>query len=65
MLFGQEEDYWRGKVWVNINYLVLQALKQKYSVEGPFSDRCSEVYKKLRENLISNVIRQVGEEDWV
>ena len=34
--FGKDEDYWRRHVWVNINYLVLRALHEKYMVEGPF-----------------------------
>ena len=56
--FGVDEDYWRGNVWVNINYLVLRALHEKYGKEGPAAERCMRVYSALRENLVRNVMEQ-------
>lgn len=38
--FGKGEDYWRGHIWVNLNYLVLRALHEKYAVEGPLKVEC-------------------------
>ena len=59
--FGTGENYWRGKVWINVNFLVLRALKRTYSVRGAYAERCGDVYRRLRENVIGKVIKQVGE----
>ena len=56
-----DEDYWRGNVWVNINYLVLRALHEKYGKEGPAAERCMRVYSALRENLVRNVMEQASQ----
>lgn len=49
-------------MWINVNYLVLRALKRTYSVRGVYAERCERIYQKLRENVIGNVMKQVGEE---
>lgn len=57
--FGVDEDYWRGNIWVNLNYLVLRALHEKYGKEGIASERCMRIYNALRDNLVKNVMAQV------
>ncbi|KAJ3320457.1 Processing alpha glucosidase I [Boothiomyces sp. JEL0866] len=58
-LFGQGENYWRGPIWVNINYLVLQSLYQNYiHVPGPYQQKATKIYSELRNNLINNVYDQ-------
>lgn len=57
-LFGTNENYWRGPVWMNINYLVLDALK--YYGENPEVDhkvrkQAADIYQKLRKNTVKNV----------
>lgn len=54
-----DEDYWRGNIWVNLNYLVLRALHEKYGKEGIASERCMRIYNALRDNLVKNVMAQV------
>jgi mannosyl-oligosaccharide glucosidase len=57
-LFGTQENYWRGPIWVNINYLALRALNRYYvSVEGPYSEQARNVYNVLRRNLIANIFK--------
>jgi len=54
--FGKGEDYWRGAIWININYLALRALGKKYAVlDGPYKAFAKEIYNELRENLIDNM----------
>lgn len=53
-----DPPYWRGSVWLNINYLALQALHGYASTEGPQRERAAELYRELRHNLITNVYRQ-------
>ncbi|GAA5950730.1 hypothetical protein JCM21900_000496 [Sporobolomyces salmonicolor] len=58
-LFGKGEDYWRGPIWVQMNYLALGALYNKYAKEpGPQQTRAAEIYAQLRDNVISNVYKE-------
>ena len=54
-----DPPYWRGPIWININYLVCRALHHYgHSVDGPYKDRAKLLYNELRENLITNVISE-------
>ncbi|SCU87606.1 LAMI_0D06744g1_1 [Lachancea mirantina] len=60
-LFDTGEVYWRGPVWININYLCLDALLH-YARSDSFTkpetaEKARNVYHVLRENLISNMYR--------
>ncbi|KAI7821737.1 glycoside hydrolase [Gamsiella multidivaricata] len=55
---GTGENYWRGPVWVNINYLVLHSLKTNYIGKGPYQDKSKKIYNELRENIINNVYKE-------
>ncbi|KAM9286248.1 mannosyl-oligosaccharide glucosidase [Cariama cristata] len=56
-----DPPYWRGPVWVNINYLALRALHGYAGAEGPQQERAAELYHELRRNLMANVYRQYTE----
>ena len=60
--FGTDENYWRGKIWLNINYLCLDAIKHYFSrisSEVSETDTTTKLAKKLfidlRRNLIDNI----------
>lgn len=63
--FGTSENYWRGPVWMNINYLCLDALKHYYpevistsnKAFTPESQRAKQIYQDLKSNLIANVFK--------
>ncbi|CAE6460436.1 unnamed protein product [Rhizoctonia solani] len=58
-LFGQGENYWRGPIWIQMNYLALSALHQKYAKEpGPYQSKAKLIYDELRENVVSNVFKE-------
>ncbi|KAJ2646755.1 Processing alpha glucosidase I [Coemansia sp. RSA 1250] len=60
--YGKGEDYWRGPIWLNINYLVLSSLHKNYiSSTGPHREQANRIYSKLRSNLIHNVLTQFQE----
>jgi mannosyl-oligosaccharide glucosidase len=50
-LYKTGENYWRGNVWININYLVLRALKVYYWED----ESAQKVYNELRDNVITAV----------
>ncbi|KAK3809659.1 MAG: glycoside hydrolase [Linnemannia elongata] len=53
--FGTGENYWKGPIWINVNYLALHALKTHYVEKGPYRKKAAKVYNELRDNLIKNI----------
>ncbi|KAH7297342.1 hypothetical protein KP509_26G066000 [Ceratopteris richardii] len=58
MKYNKEHDapYWRGSVWININYLVLAALHHYSQEPGPYQNVALQIYQQLREGLIRNMV---------
>ncbi|CAF2973449.1 unnamed protein product [Rotaria sp. Silwood2] len=52
-----DPPYWRGAIWINMNYMVLSALQYYAKISGPYSDKAQHIYKQLRQNLIKNMLR--------
>ena len=50
-----DPPYWRGPIWINMNYLAVRALQHYSNVKGPYQDLAKEIYKELRTNLINNI----------
>ena len=53
-----DPPYWRGPIWININFLAVRALKHYSEKEGPFKAEAGEVYEKLRRALVENVAKE-------
>ena len=53
-----DPPYWRGAVWLNVNYLALGALHYYGHLEGPHQARAARLHGELRANLVGNVRRQ-------
>ncbi|XP_058808158.1 uncharacterized protein LOC131673840 isoform X1 [Phymastichus coffea] len=53
-----DPPYWRGAIWMNLNYLTVAALHHYSQVEGPYKAEAQKIYIDLRKNLIANVISQ-------
>ena len=56
-----DAPYWRGAVWINLNFLAVQALEHYAGVAGPYRETARLLYLGLRENLVSNLFRQYQE----
>eukprot|EP01017_Pseudomicrothorax_dubius_P042023 TRINITY_DN6806_c0_g1_i3.p1 TRINITY_DN6806_c0_g1~~TRINITY_DN6806_c0_g1_i3.p1 ORF type:complete len:164 (+),score=34.30 TRINITY_DN6806_c0_g1_i3:62-553(+) len=58
--YRRDSDYWRGRIWINMNFLVLRGLKKYYWTNPSAQD----AYEKLRKNIIETVcgknLRQFG-----
>ncbi|ODV60563.1 mannosyl-oligosaccharide glucosidase, partial [Ascoidea rubescens DSM 1968] len=58
--FRTGEDYWRGSIWVNINYLILESVK--YYVEKSENSEIkrlgAKLYGELRVNLAMNIYNE-------
>ncbi|KAI9080854.1 hypothetical protein K1719_037163 [Acacia pycnantha] len=59
MKYNTEHDapYWRGSIWINMNYRILSALHHYSEENGPYQDRARTIYQELRHNLIRNIVR--------
>ncbi|KAI8137508.1 glycoside hydrolase [Fennellomyces sp. T-0311] len=60
------EVYWRGPIWININYLTLQSLYNNYMyTPGPYQKQAQKIYKALRDNIISTVYKDYRKTGYV
>lgn len=62
-----EDDppYWRGQIWININYLALKALYHYGSQPGPYSEDAKRIYVELRHNVVRNIIKQYNRSGYI
>lgn len=60
MAYNTEHDppYWRGPIWINMNYLAIRSLFFYSKTLGPYSDKALKLYVKLRNNVIKNIFRE-------
>jgi mannosyl-oligosaccharide glucosidase len=57
-LFGKGENYWRGPIWINMNYMALASLFKYKQLDGPYKDQAATIYTELRNNLIKNLFKE-------
>ncbi len=53
-----DPPYWRGAIWINMNYLAVGSLHHYSTTPGPHQATAKELYTELRHNLITNIIEQ-------
>ncbi|CAG0921569.1 unnamed protein product [Notodromas monacha] len=53
-----DPPYWRGPIWINMNFLVVRALRTYARIEGEYKERAAELYDELRRNVIANVFSE-------
>lgn len=58
--YNTEHDapYWRGPIWININFLTVKALKHYADVPGPYQQQAADLHKQLRWKTLSNLVQQ-------
>ncbi|KAK4308772.1 hypothetical protein Pmani_019554 [Petrolisthes manimaculis] len=53
-----DPPYWRGSIWINMNYLAVRALYHYSNTDGPHRHLAGEIYTNLRKNVIYNVMKE-------
>ncbi|CAG2168886.1 unnamed protein product [Oppiella nova] len=53
-----EVPYWRGPIWININYLMLRSLRHYADIPGPNQSKAALIYKELRNNIIESMFTE-------
>lgn len=56
-----DPPYWRGPIWINMNYMILSALHHYSQEYGPYRDKARKLYEELRSNLIRNIMQNYYE----
>jgi mannosyl-oligosaccharide glucosidase len=60
-LFGKDENYWRGNIWININYLTVRAARHYYNIlsqqELGASTSKDVISSKDRQNLLNKLAK--------
>lgn len=59
-----DKPYWRGAIWMNLNYLILTSLKHYSQLEGPFKDRSADLFIGLKENIVFNVLDEFSKSNY-
>ncbi|KAI5290531.1 Processing alpha glucosidase I [Ascosphaera aggregata] len=55
--YGTDENYWRGPIWINMNYLVLKNMLDIARAEGPHREKARKIYNDLRRALVDTVFK--------
>uniref|UniRef100_A0A914C5J0 Mannosyl-oligosaccharide glucosidase n=1 Tax=Acrobeloides nanus TaxID=290746 RepID=A0A914C5J0_9BILA len=53
-----DAPYWRGYIWINMNYLALSALRYYASASGHYQNLAEQLRIELRNNLVTNIANQ-------
>lgn len=60
-----DPPYWRGQIWININYLTLKSLHHYKNLPGPYAAQAKEIYTELRDNVVNNIIKQYTQTGYI
>lgn len=50
-----DAPYWRGPIWININYLAIRALNHYSKLPGPYQTLSKTIYTQLRNSIVENM----------
>jgi len=64
--FGTGENYWKGPIWININYLILASLYRNYIfTKGPHQELSKRVYSDLRRAIVNTITRGYEQQGYI
>jgi len=53
-----DPPYWRGAIWINMNYLAIRSLHHYSQVTGPHQSTAAKLYTELRQNVMYNLLSE-------
>ena len=53
ILYHSADDYWRGNIWINMNFMILRGLYKYYNKDP----EAMEIYTSIRKNIINTVFK--------
>ncbi|KAI5461508.1 family 63 glycoside hydrolase [Mariannaea sp. PMI_226] len=56
-MYGTGENYWRGPVWMPINYMILSQLRNLAIQDGPHKEKARDLFTRLRKNLVDTIYK--------
>ena len=60
-----DPPYWRSPIWINMNYLLLRALKAYATGNGAAATKSQKLAAQLRYNLVKNIVHQYNSKGFV
>ncbi|VDM60913.1 unnamed protein product [Angiostrongylus costaricensis] len=60
-----DPPYWRGYIWININCMVLSALKHYGSLPGPNQATSRSAFFDLKKNLVNNMAKEFNRTGYI
>ncbi|XP_052066309.1 mannosyl-oligosaccharide glucosidase-like [Mytilus californianus] len=60
-----DPPYWRGAIWINMNYLTLSGLHYYSNTPGKYKNLAATIYKDLRNNIVTNVINEYYKKGYI
>ena len=60
-----DAPYWRGAIWININFLAVKSLRFYSTAIGPFRETAAALYDKLRHGVIRNLVKEHRERGYL
>jgi len=60
-----DPPYWRGPVWINMNFLVLRALRGYQQQGGPYAEHAGRTADDLRSALLNNLVGQYSQRGYL
>ncbi|PIO63080.1 hypothetical protein TELCIR_15337 [Teladorsagia circumcincta] len=60
-----DPPYWRGYIWININYMVLSALKYYGSLPGPSQTTAQNTFLELKRNIVTNMAKEFNRTGYI
>lgn len=53
-----DPPYWRGAIWINMNFMAIQALKHYSIVDGPYMQKAKATFSALKKNIVKNIVAE-------
>ena len=53
-----DPPYWRGAIWINMNFMALEALQHYSDLAGPYAVHARRLHGDLKGRLLQTIVRE-------